>query len=120
MRTLTKFVLLVDDDSADRKLFKRYLEQLGLKVIATGDADVAMEQIVAGNVGCVITDQKMQPSGHELVRIVKSVRSDIGMIVLSGAEEPSEPLPSEIRYIHKSDKETLADEVLRCMGRWKQ
>lgn len=120
MRTPTKFVLLVDDDPVDRKLFGRYLEKLGLKVIATGDADKAMEQIVAGNVGCIITDQKMQPSGHELVRIVKSVRSDIELIFLSGAEKPSQPLPPEIRYIHKSDTQTLADAVLKCMERWRQ
>jgi DNA-binding NtrC family response regulator len=119
MRAPTKFVLLVDDDPSDRKLFARYLERFGLKVIATGAADKAMEQIVAGNVGCVITDQKMQPSGHELVQLVKSVRSDIELIFLSGAEKPSQPLPAEIRYIHKSDKQTLADAVLKCMDRWR-
>ena len=117
MRTPSKFVLLVDDDPADRKLFSRYLEKLGLKVIATGDADRAMAQIVAGNVGCIITDQTMKPSGHELVQIVKSVRSDIQIIFLSGAEKPSQPLPPEIRYIHKSDRQTLAEAVLKCMER---
>jgi len=120
MRTPAKFVLLVDDDPTDRKLFARYLEKLGLKVIATGDADKDMEQIVAGNVGCVITDQKMRPSGHELVRVVKSVRRDIELIFLSGAERPSEPLPPEIRYIRKSDKEMLGDAVLKCMDRLRQ
>jgi CheY-like chemotaxis protein len=48
MRAPAKFVLLVDDDPSDRKLFSRYLENLGLKVIATGDPDKAMQQIVAG------------------------------------------------------------------------
>src|SRR5690348_5082244 len=85
MRVPTKFVLLVDDDPSDRKLFARYLEKLGLKVIATGDPEKAMQQIVAGNVGCIITHQNMQPSGHELVRIAKSVRSDIQLIFLSGS-----------------------------------
>ena len=118
MRVPTKFVLLVDDDPSDRKLFARYLEKLGLKVIATGDPEKAMQQIVAGNIGCIITDQNMQPSGHELVRIVKSVRSDIQLIFLSGAERPSEPLPPEIQYIHKSDKQVLADAVLKCMEKW--
>ena len=113
-----KFVLLVDDDPSDRKLFTRYLEKLGLKVIATGDPEKAMEQIVAGNVGCIVTDQKMQPSGHELVRIVKSVRSDIQVIFFSGAEKPAEELPPEIQYIHKTDKEALADAVLKCMEKW--
>ena len=119
MRAPVKFVLLVDDDPSDRKLFSRHLENLGLKVIATGDPDKAMQQIVAGNIGCVITDQKMQPSGHELVRIVKSIRADIQLIFLSGAERPSEPLPPEIQYIRKSDKQALADAVLKCMERWR-
>lgn len=117
--SFTKFVLLVDDDPADRKLFARFLWKLGLRVIATGDAEAAMQQIVAGNVGCIITDQCMQLSGHELVRIVKSVRSDIQLIFLSGAGEPSEPLPPEIRFINKSDKKALADAVLECMADWR-
>ncbi len=120
MRNPAKFVLLVDDDPADRKLFSRYLEKLGLKVIATGDADKAMAQIVAGNVGCILTDQTMKPSGHELVQIVKSVRSDIEIIFLSGAEKPSQPLPPEIRFIRKSDTQALEDAVLACMERWRQ
>jgi CheY-like chemotaxis protein len=99
VRSFTKFVLLVDDDPADRKVFARFLERLGLRVIATGDADTAMQQIVAGNVSCIITDQCMQLSGHELVKIVKSIRPDIELIFLSGADEPSEPLPPEIRFI---------------------
>jgi CheY-like chemotaxis protein len=120
MRTRTKFVLLVDDNPADRKLFARYLEKQGVKVMATGDADQAMAQIVAGDVGCIVTDQTMKPSGHELVQIVKTVRSDIGIIFLSGAEEPSQSLPPEIRFIRKSDKQALADAVLHCMERWRE
>ena len=110
----------MDDDPADRKLFSHILQKAGLNVIATGDPQVALEQIVAGNVGCIITDQSMKPSGHELVRIVKSVRSDIQMIFLSGAESPSQPLPSEIQFINKQDKERLASEVLKCMARWQR
>lgn len=108
MHKQVRFVLLVDDDPSDRKLFARFLEKLGVKVVSTGDPDRAMQLIVEGNVGCLITDQKMQPSGHELVRIVKSIRSDIGMILLSGADRPSEPLPPEILFINKRDKESLA------------
>jgi CheY-like chemotaxis protein len=67
MRDPVNFVLLSDDDPSDRKSFLRHLENLGLKVIATGDPDKAMQQIVAGNIDCVITDQEVRPSGHELV-----------------------------------------------------
>jgi DNA-binding NtrC family response regulator len=119
MRTPARFVLLVDDDPGDRKLFARYLAKLGLKVIATGDADKAMAQIVEGNVGCIITDQSMKPSGHELLQVVKSVRSDIQIIFLSGAEKPSRPLPPEIRFVRKSDTQELGDAVLACMERWR-
>jgi CheY-like chemotaxis protein len=116
MRTPAKFVLLVDDDPADRKLFARYLEKLGLKVVAAGDADKAVAQIVEGNVGCIITDQSMKPSGHELLQIVKSVRSDIQIIFLSGADEPSQPLPPEIRFIRKSDTQELGEAVFSVHG----
>ena len=119
MRAFTKFVLLVDDDPADRRLFSHFLQKLGLEVIATGDADTAMQQIVAGNVGCVITDQTMRPSGHELLKLVKGVRSDIEIVFLSGADYPRQPLPPETKFISKQDRAALAEEVLRCMAPWR-
>lgn len=78
-----------------------------------------MAQIVAGNVGCILTDQTMKPSGHELVQIVKSVRSDIEIIFLSGAEKPSQPLPPEIRFIRKSDRQEFGEAAWACMERWR-
>jgi CheY-like chemotaxis protein len=117
MRQFQKCVLLVDDDPADRKLLSHFLTGRGFSVIATGDPDKALQLIVEGGVGCFITDQVMKTSGHELVRIVKGVRSDIGIIFISGADQPSEPLPPEIKFINKSRRDALADEVLSCMRR---
>jgi DNA-binding NtrC family response regulator len=118
--TFTKPILLVDDDPQDRLLFTRFFNKLGLKVIATADPEVAVAQIVAGDVGCIITDQAMQVSGHELLQIVQQVRSDIGVIFLSGAERPYQPLPPGVMFFSKTDKDGLAKQVLKCMAPWQR
>ena len=118
--SFTKPILLVDDDPQDRRLFTHFFNKLGFKVIATADPEVAMAQIVAGEVGCIVTDQAMQVSGHELLQILQQVRSDIGVIFLSGAESPSQPLPPGIMFFSKSDKDGLAKQVLKCMAAWQR
>ena len=118
--SFTKPILLIDDDPQDRRLFTHFFAKLGLKVIATGDPEVAMAQIVSGDVGCVITDQAMQISGHELLANVRQVRSDIGVIFISGADRPSQPLPSGVMFFKKNDRAGLAEHVLKCMARWRR
>ncbi|GAC1655556.1 MAG: hypothetical protein NVS9B15_16420 [Acidobacteriaceae bacterium] len=114
----SKLVLLVDDDPSDRSLFTRELQKLGFQVFATGNAEQAMARIVSGDIGCLVTDQVMRVSGHELVEAVRSVRSDIGVVFLSGAEQPTLPLPSEVPFINKGDVSALAEAVQHCMSRW--
>jgi FixJ family two-component response regulator len=114
-----KSVLLVDDSPADLILFKRLLEKAGFKVIATSRADAAMSKIVAGDIGCLVTDQLMPISGQELVSLARGVRSDIGVIFLSGADVPRQPLPPGAVFISKNNKHALVETVMGCMSRFK-
>ncbi|HEY0566080.1 MAG TPA: response regulator [Terriglobales bacterium] len=118
MPGFTKLVLLVDDDPADRALFSRELKKAGFEVFATGDADRAMARIVSGDIGCVVTDQAMSVTGHELVEIVRGIRSDIGVIFLSGADAPAQPVPPGVPFINKGDVARLLQHVGECMSRW--
>src|SRR5579884_721527 len=101
MAGFSKLVLLVDDDPADLTLFSRELKKAGFEVFATSEPEKGMARLVAGDIGCIVTDQAMAVSGHELVQLVRGIRSDIGVIFLSGSEYPVSPFlpecPSSIK-----------------------
>jgi FixJ family two-component response regulator len=119
VRPYSKFVLLVDDDPADLFIFKRLLERADFQVIATPHADTAMSAIVAGEVGCFITDQMMPISGQELITYLRSVRSDIDVILLSGSDALREALPPGTIFIRKHERQKLVETVVGCMFRHK-
>jgi FixJ family two-component response regulator len=119
MPRYSKSVLLVDDDPADRVLFSRELTRLGFEVIPTGSAEEAMAAIVAGNVGCLVTDQIMSVTGHELAKLAAGVRSDLGVIFLSGAFAPRETIPEKATFIQKGNREGLREAVEQCMKPWR-
>jgi len=117
MRKYSKAVLLIDDNADDLFLFSRELKKLGFKVVATSSAEQAMSAIVAGSIGCIVTDQVMPVPGSELVNLIYSVRGDIAAIFLSGAA-PQEPLPSGAAFVDKRDMEKLRTAVQGCMACW--
>lgn len=119
MPRYSKSVLLVDDNPADRTLFGRDLSRLGFDVIQTGSADEAMAAIVGGRVGCLVTDQLMSVSGHELANLASGVRADLGVILLSGASAPRQPIPAGTVFIQKDDRAGLRNAVVDCMKAWR-
>ncbi len=118
MARYSKSVLLVDDDPADRALFARDLKRLGFDVLQTGSADEAMAAIVAGSVGCLITDQVMSVPGQELASLAAGVRSDLCVVFLSGAAQPREPIPAGAVFVRKDDRAKLKGVVMECMKPW--
>jgi CheY-like chemotaxis protein len=116
--TYSKSVLLIDDDPADRKLFSRLLRRAGFDVIEALNAEGAMATIVAGNVGCIVTDQVMPVSGAELARNAQGARADIGVVFISGGA-PKPDLPENAVFVSKDDRDTLVSAVKHCMERWK-
>lgn len=119
MDRYSKSVLLVDDNPADRALFGRDLSRLGFDVILTGSADEAMAAIVGGNIGCLVTDQVMSVPGQELASLASGVRADLGVVFLSGASGPREPIPGGAVFIQKDDRAGLRNAVMECMKAWR-
>ncbi len=119
MPRYSKSVLLVDDNPADRALFGRDLRRLGFDVIQTGSADEAMAAIVGGHIGCLVTDQLMSVSGQELASLATGVRADLGIVFLSGASEPREPIPAGMVFVQKDNRPRLREAVIECMKAWR-
>jgi FixJ family two-component response regulator len=119
MPQYSKSVLLVDDDPADRKLFTRALQRQGFDVISTGSAEEAMTAIMAGGIGCLVTDQIMAVTGHELASIAAGIRSDLGIVFISGAFEPRGDLPSGAIFVSKDNRPQILRTVADCMEQWK-
>ena|SRR5690348_4836570 len=115
----SRVVLLVDDDPADEKLFGRELHKHGFPVVLTGSPEDAMAVIVAGKVGCLVADQIMSVKGEELAQLAAGVRQDMGIIMLSGAPYPREPIPASTVFVSKDDLPKLIQTVTDFMERWR-
>lgn len=65
-------ILVVDDSNSERELIGNYLVEDGYKVIAAGDAKIALEKTHSENPDVIITDVVMPGmNGFELCRSLK-------------------------------------------------
>ncbi len=86
----TETVLLVDDEAMVRSFVRRALERYGYKVLAAKDGREAVRifQKNADRIGLVLLDLMMPVmGGDEAIGILKSKRSDLRVIVMSGYGE---------------------------------
>jgi DNA-binding NtrC family response regulator len=109
----------VDDDPADLKLFARELRKLGLDVIETTQVDKAVAEVVAGRIGCVVSDVSMPVRGEELLELLGKFRGDVSTILISGAETRPKSLPPDVTFISKGSITTLKTAVMDCMARYR-
>ncbi|HEV2277414.1 MAG TPA: response regulator [Acidobacteriaceae bacterium] len=115
-------ILLVEDDRAIRYLFSQVLHNNGYFVIAAEDGatglDIARARI--HTLDAVITDSRMPGlDGRELVTQIRSLRSDIPILVVSGAVETANRVnasDSATRYFAKPvSPERLVVELRRSL-----
>ena len=86
----TERILIVDDEQGIVAVTKNMLECLGYQVLASTDSIEALEIFLEepGGFDLIITDQTMpNMTGRELAERVKSVRSDIPVIICTGFSE---------------------------------
>ena len=115
-------VLLVEDDRAIRYLFTQVLHNSGYFVIAAEDGatglDIARARI--HTLDAVITDSRMPGlEGRELVTHIRSLRTDIPILVVSGGVEAghgANPADPGTRYFAKPvSPERLLVELRRSL-----
>jgi signal transduction histidine kinase/CheY-like chemotaxis protein/HAMP domain-containing protein len=83
-------ILLVDDDSAVRKVGERMLESLGFKVISAAHGREGLEafQERKGKIDCVILDLTMpEMAGDEVFRELQRLQNDVCVVLSSGYTE---------------------------------
>ena len=78
-------VLLADDDSTGRKVFRRVLEYEGYDVIDVGDGEAALEILKDKHVDLLLTDIVMPGlDGLQLLEHARQLQPDLRAIVMTG------------------------------------
>lgn len=82
-------VLCVDDNVTALRVRKLVLESAGYSVLATEDAENAIQLFTSTDVGIVLTDYFLQgTTGTELAAEMKRLKPGIPIVILSGAVTP--------------------------------
>jgi CheY-like chemotaxis protein len=92
--TGSELILLVDDDQMLVEMVRSKLEKLGYEIVATTNPVEALGLLRKNpaRFDLVFIDFRMPAmTGDELAREVKSIRSDIPVIVCTGSEQSLEP-----------------------------
>jgi CheY-like chemotaxis protein len=83
--TKEQSILVVDDNSDDRKLFRRMLENAGYSVVECSSGKEALTAVEKTRFALMTLDLSMPDmDGFEVLRAVRSKHPDIKIIVVSG------------------------------------
>jgi DNA-binding NtrC family response regulator len=86
--TLSKTILLADDDENLRRVLEFQLAEAGYKVLSAADGSEALDLFTIGNTDCVITDLRMPKlSGLELLEKIKALNPELPVIVITAFGE---------------------------------
>ena len=122
-------ILVCDDDPADRKLVRTYLQQITdreIVLLEAGQTDEIQKALDKGRVDLVLMDLQMpEKSGMEwLSEIVKKQTAPVVMLTGSGSEETAVKALQEgaVGYLPKSSLSTkkLIETIDAALERWKQ
>lgn len=85
-KTTTASLLVIDDDAHVCRAMQRILEVEGYSVQVAGDGAEGLKRIQAGGIDLVLTDLDMpNKNGFELIHELKQIRSNVPVILFSGA-----------------------------------
>jgi CheY-like chemotaxis protein len=110
-----ELILLVDDDVTGRTVRKLVLELHHHKVLAVGEAEVALHALKTQPVQLVILDYFLDGvTGTELARRMRQVKSYVPILLLSGSGEVPHDAEHVDRYLCKLEsvdtiEKTIAD-----------
>ena len=112
-----KFVLLIDDDVAVRRVSRRLLERDGFRVIEAGTGDEGVAQLHAnrGALHGVISDLAVPGvSGVELIARLREAAPEVGCLVVSGRHDAIADFTSPSGLVTALAKPFYADQFLRA------
>jgi CheY-like chemotaxis protein len=83
--TKERSILIVDDNPADRKLFRRILEGAGYSVVEGSSGKEALAAVEKTSFELLILDLSMPDTdGFEVLRAVRSKQPELKIVVVSG------------------------------------
>lgn len=81
-------ILIVDDEEGLREGLSKLLEDEGYAVKCAEDGEKALEIVRSTHIDLMLTDMRMPGmSGIELLKQVRKIREEIGVIILTGYGE---------------------------------
>ena len=104
--TIEGAVLLVDDDQDIRETLSELLDACGYAVLQAENGQIALDVLkTTPRFPCVVLLDLSMPvlDGREFLRLRASdpILRDIPVVVVSGSNQPSEPLPGIDEYLRK-------------------
>ena len=116
-KTTMALILVIDDEPAIRKMFRKLLEREGFRVLDAPDGDVGLKYAQEHRPDLVIIDLVMpEKEGIETIREMKKMLPDIKIIAMSGGgrSTPQEYLKMAqmLGAIHTFAKPIMTDELL--------
>ena len=81
-------ILLIEDEPATRETLSEFLSLEGHSVAVAADGDEGISLFRRGGFDLVLTDVHMPgPTGWEVARAIKTTRSEVPVVVLTGGEQ---------------------------------
>jgi CheY-like chemotaxis protein len=104
-------ILCIDDNEKMLECLQAFLEPFGYSVRVTTSGREAIEIVAHWKADAVIVDYNMPAmNGHQVAREIKTIRSQVAIILLSGAPEiPEETLNIVDAFV---DKNSVASRLL--------
>jgi len=112
-------ILVVDDETNAREGLSKLLRRSGYDVTSVENGCDALREINEGNFDLVITDMKMpQMDGIALLKEIKGLISDIGVIMITAFGEVSSYLEAmDLGAFEYLNKPVNVDELKRIIWR---
>ncbi len=86
--TVSRRVLVADDEPALRRAVARLLQSGGFEVVEVGDGNAAIKEVIGGGFDVIVTDIGMPgSSGIDLLRVVRAYDLDVPVVLITGSPE---------------------------------
>jgi CheY-like chemotaxis protein len=95
-------ILCIDEDAAILCYEKALLERSGYEVLTASSAQEGLKVAITRKVDAVLLDYQMRGmNGHEVASEIKLVKPELGVILLSGHEVPTQALALVDAFVPK-------------------